>query len=68
MTLPFERKAAVKNTQQFLRDLMNPSITPRVPKEIRQRARSLLKHYPHDFEMDRAGEEAQDIFGDWKND
>ena len=66
MTLPYERKAAVKNVQRFLLDLSNPRITPRVPKDIRDRARGLLKHYPHDFEMDRAGELAADIFGDWK--
>jgi len=67
MTLPYERKNAVKWTQRFLLDLSNPRITPRVPKDIRERARSLLRHYPLDTEMDRAGEEAPDIFGDWKN-
>ena len=66
MTMPYERKAAVKNVQRFLLDLSNPRITPRVPKDIRDRARGLLKHYPHDFEMDRAGKLAADIFGDWK--
>lgn len=68
MTLPYERKAAVKNVERFLLDLSNPKITPRVPKEIRDRARGLLKHYPHGFEVDRAGELAPDIFGDWKDD
>lgn len=67
MTLPYERKNAVKWTQRFLLDLSNPRITPRVPKEIRERARSLLRHYPLDIDMDRAGEEAPNIFGDWKN-
>jgi len=67
MTLPYERKAAVKNVQRFLLDLSNPRITSRVPKEIRNRARGLLKHYPHDFDMERAAESAPDIFGDWKN-
>ena len=66
MTMPFERKAAVKNVERFLLDLSNPRITPRVPKHIRDRARGLLKHYPHEFHIDRAGELAPDIFGDWK--
>lgn len=68
MTLPFERLRAVNSTRDFLRDLIDPSVTPRVPKEIRQRARSLLKHYPWDVEMDmvcdmhKMGENRQPIF------
>jgi len=32
MTLPFERKRAVTNTEQFLKDLLDPQKTPRVPR------------------------------------
>ena len=64
MTLPIERKHAVKNVERFLLDLSNPRITPRVPREIRDRARSLLKHYPMDYDMERAAESAPEIFGD----
>ena len=64
MTLPIERKHAVKNVERFLLDLSNPRITPRIPKEIRDRARSLLKHYPLDYDMERAAELAPDVFGD----
>jgi hypothetical protein len=32
-------------------DLCNPKKTPRVPSEVRDRARSLLKHYPRKFDM-----------------
>ena len=66
MTLPVERKHAVKNTERFLLDLSNPRITPRIPKEIRDRARSLLRHYPTDLYMEMAAEQAPEIFGDWK--
>ena len=66
MTLPYERKTAVLNTQRFLLDLSNPRITPRVPKEIRDRARSLLKHYPSEFWMEEASEQAPKVFGEWK--
>lgn len=62
MTLPFERFRAVLNTEQFLLDLCNPKRTPRVPKEIRQQARSLLKHYPSRFYMEEASEKLPDIF------
>jgi hypothetical protein len=30
----------------MLLDLLNPKITPKVPKYIRQRASSILRHYP----------------------
>ena len=65
MTLPFERKSAVNTTRQFMFDLLDPKKTPRVPKYVREQARRCLKHYPLDFEMQRASEEAPGIFGDW---
>ena len=68
MTLPYKRKHAIKNTERFLLDLSNPRITPRIPKEIRDRARGLLKHYPTDLYMEMAAEQAPDVFGEWKND
>lgn len=52
MTLPFERTRAVLNVEQFLLDLCDPQKTPRIPKEIRRRAGSLLKHYPSKFDME----------------
>lgn len=67
MTMPFERRNAVNRTRDFLFDLLDPKKTPRVPSGVRQEARSCLKHFPMDFEMERAAESAPDIFGDWKN-
>jgi len=67
VTMPYERKTAVLNTQRFLMDLSNPRITPRVPKHIRDRARGLLKHYPSEFYMEEAAEQAPNVFGEWKN-
>ena len=52
MTLPFEEKRAVNYTREFLYDLLIPSKTPRVPKEIRDRARSLLRHYPAEYRVE----------------
>lgn len=52
MTLPFEEKRAISYTRKFLYDLLIPRETPRVPKEIRDRARSLLRHYPADYRID----------------
>jgi len=64
MTLPIERRNAVINTEAFLLDLCNPKRTPRVPSEIRSRARSLLRHYPHRYDMEIAGEQAPKVFGE----
>jgi hypothetical protein len=59
MTLPFEEKRAVNYTRKFLYDLLIPSETPRVPKEIRDRARSLLRHYPEEYRVDEIMPEEQ---------
>lgn len=62
MTLPDERYRAVVQTRRFLFDLCNPQHTPRVPKIIRDTARSMLRHYPSDWDMTRAAEGAPDVF------
>ena len=66
MTLPYERTNAVLNTEKFLLDLCNPKATPRVPKEVRDQARRLLRHYPSEYSMEQAAEQAHDVFGDWR--
>jgi hypothetical protein len=65
MTMPNERRMAVLRTEDFLMDLCIPSRTPRIPKEIRERARSLLRHYPTQLYMDIAKEQAPKVFGEW---
>ena len=59
MTLPDERYRAVVQTQKFLVEILS---TPRVPKAIKDRARSCLRHYPSDWDMNRAAEGAPDVF------
>jgi hypothetical protein len=61
MTLPDERYRAVMQTIQFLTDICN---TPRVPKTIKERARSLLRHYPSAWDMKRAAENCPDVFAE----
>ena len=53
MTLPIERMNSLRHAEALLYDLMDPKATPRVPREIRQRARSVLRHWPmsSDFEL-----------------
>lgn len=64
MTMPFERRWAVNNTRLFLVDLMDPKKTPRVPKEIRKEAYRCLRHYPGEYYMEMAKQQAPEIFGD----
>ncbi len=64
MTLPDERYRAVVQTRRFLLDLCNPQHTPRVPKLIRDTARSMLRHYPGDWDMQRACEACPDVFAE----
>lgn len=59
MTLPDERYRAVVQTQKFLVEILT---TPRVPKVIKDQARSCLRHYPSDWDMQRAAEGAPDVF------
>lgn len=65
MTLPNERRNAVNRTKAFLRKLLDPKATPKVPKIIRQEARSCLRHFPSEYEMELAGEFAPGVFGEW---
>ena len=46
MSTPDEQERAISQVRRFLYDLMDSSVTPRVPKYIRQRARQVSKHYP----------------------
>lgn len=62
MTLPDERYRAVVQTRRFLVDLCNPQHTPKVPKLIRETARSLLRHYPNDYDMNKTAQTSSDIF------
>ena len=61
MTLPDERYRAVKFAEQFLSRLAGGEY-PRVPKAVRDEARSILRHYPNDYDMTRAAETSPEVF------
>jgi hypothetical protein len=61
MTLPDERYRAVKTAAQFLARLAGGEY-PRVPKAVRDEARSILRHYPLDWDLQRAAEAAPHVF------
>lgn len=62
MTLPDERYRAVKEVENFLRDLMDTKKTPRVPVNVRRQAYSLLRHYPSSWDLDRVSERSPEVF------
>ena len=59
MTLHDERYLAVVQTEKFLQEIL---ATPRVPKVIKDRARSMLRHYPSEWDMQMAARGAPDHF------
>jgi len=61
VTLPDERYRALKWAESFLRDLCDPSKTPRVPKALRHEARSVLRHYPGQYYIEELARRAPDI-------
>lgn len=62
MTLPDERYRAVRMARQFLLELCDSSKTPKIPSIIRNQARGILRHYPSDWDMERACQGAPDVF------
>ena len=61
MTLPDERYRALKQGKKLLEELCDPGKTPRVPSMVRDRARTALRHYPNDFELDRIADNCPDM-------
>ena len=61
MTLPDERYRAIKWAEQLCQDLMDPKKTPRVPRDIRRRAYSVLRHFPEEYYLSMLAEARPDI-------
>lgn len=51
MTLPRERANSIHNTREFLRSLLDPKKTPKVPKSVRREAYWCLRHFPSDYDI-----------------
>ncbi len=62
MTLPDERYRSIMQAKRLLEELMDPKLTPRLAAGIRDRARGALRHYPSEWDMQRAAQAAPDIF------
>ena len=63
MTLPDERYRSVKSAAEFLSRLAGGEY-PRVPKAVREEARSILRHYPSQWDMQRTARMAPDVFAE----
>ena len=61
MTLPDERYRAVKWAESFLSRLAAGQIA-RVPKAVREEARSILRHYPGTWDLARAAAACPEVF------
>lgn len=66
VTLPDERYRAMIAADRLLKDLCDPSTTPRVPREIRHRAAAVLRHWPDTYYIDRLADSAPDIIDSGK--
>lgn len=51
MTLPNERYRAIRYAREFLRSLLNPKKTPKVPSDVRRQAYWVLRHFPGEHDM-----------------
>jgi len=64
MTMPDEMFNAIRNARHFMLALMDPKQTPKVPKEIRKRARDRLKHFPSEYEIKQLEQMHENMSGD----
>jgi len=62
MTLPDERYRSIQQARRLLEELCDPRKTPRVAAGIRDRARGALRHYPGEWDMQRAAQAAPEVF------
>lgn len=62
VTLPHERMRSLRSAEQLLCDLMDPKATPRVPREIRRRARAVLRHWPMGSQLDMLSERIPELY------
>jgi hypothetical protein len=58
MTMPDERYRAMVEGLKLIEDLLIPQVTPRVPGDIRDRARWIMRHYPSAYELEQLSRHA----------
>jgi hypothetical protein len=60
MTLPDERYRSVMETKKFLESILNTRSG--LSKDMKEQARWCLRHYPSEYDLDRASEGSPEIF------
>ena len=63
MTMNYERRNAVNRVREYLYEALAKT---NVDSDEFYNLRALLKHYPSDYDMERAAEQAPEIFGDFE--
>jgi hypothetical protein len=64
VTIPPERFNAIRNTREFLRSLLDPKKTPRVPKTVRREAYWCLRHFPGELDMEYTARKVPGVWGE----
>lgn len=65
MTLPDERYRAVMWAKKFLESIAHDRTNyPRISKAVRGEARSILRHFPNDWDMQQAAESTPHVFAE----
>ena len=64
MTLPDERYRAVLLTREFLMELLDTRLYPKVPSRVRDKARACLRHYPSTWDMQAASRGVPEVFSE----
>jgi hypothetical protein len=63
MTTPYQRTRALIETNLSLHELQDPKLTPRVPADVREIARKLVRHYPSYYDIELVHEARPDWYG-----
>lgn len=61
--MPSERTRAVQYARNFLRRLLDPKATPKVPRAVRQEAYRVLRHFPWDLNLTEAAKALPNTWG-----
>ena len=62
MTLPDERYRAVMWAKKFLLDIANRRSG--LSEDMKQEARSILRHFPSEFDLNQAAQKAPEVFAE----
>lgn len=65
MTLNYERRNSIQTARKFLESLV---ILPAIPVPVKEQARSILRHFPNDYDLNELGKCCPHILGtDWED-